>query len=762
MSRHEDETSAETERRDPEHLRVGEIDGLSLDGFDDPNLDPTATLFEDESPYPEVRAAVTNTDDPRMPSSTFRAWAIGLLWTILIPGVNQVLSFRYPSVSIDSIIALLLSFTMGKAWARYMPKVSVFGISLNPGPFTIKEHVIATVMASVSNQPAYAVYTISVQRVLYNQRPNFIYQWLFLMSTQLIGFSIGGICQRVLVAPASMIWPGNLAVCAIFNTLHAQDTAGNQGRDGISRLRFFTYISIGYFFYNFFPSYLFTALSYFSWVCWIAPNNVKINHLFGITHGLGMGLVNFDWGQITSFLSSPLLFPWWTAANTGFSIIFFYWFLLPILYYSNVWYSAYLPLVSSQAFDNTASVYNLSRVITPDGSFNLDGYQGYSPLFLPLSFVIFYGLSFASYTALLVHTLLYNSKQIWTHAFCTVQPDIHVRLMSIYKEVPGWWYFSILVITFAFGVVSIEVWDTQLPVWAFVLSVIISFVFTIPNGIIAAMTNNFVGLNVLMEFIVGHALPDRPIAMMMFKSWGYNTVNQAMSLTSSLKTGHYMKIPHRTMFFCVVIGTIVSSTVQLGAQAWMFSHIENFCGPDQKDNFICPSVNTFGTASIIWGVVGPHRLFSHGHLYNNLLFFFLAGAVAPLIQWIFHKKFKLTFLKYLNFPVIFSAVGLIPPATPFNYVSWVLICFVFNYVIRRRRIHWWLKYNYLLSLGLDVGYSVGAIVIFFALQYPKNGTIGLNTIQKWWGNTVYTKTADFLGVPYKEIPDGGKFGPSSW
>jgi hypothetical protein len=46
---------------------------------------------------------------------------------------------------------------MGKAWARYMPKVSVFGISLNPGPFTIKEHVIATVMASVSNQPAYAV-----------------------------------------------------------------------------------------------------------------------------------------------------------------------------------------------------------------------------------------------------------------------------------------------------------------------------------------------------------------------------------------------------------------------------------------------------------------------------------------------------------------------------------------------------------------------------------------------------------------------------
>ena len=67
-----------------------------------------------------------------------------------------------------------------------------------------------------------------------------------------------------------------------------------------------------------------------------------------------------------------------------------------------------------------------------------------------------------------------------------------------------------------------------------------------------------------------------------------------------------------------------------------------------------------------------------------------------------------------------------------------------------------------LSAGLDAGYAVGLIVIFFALQYPKNGTIALNTIQSWWGNTVYTKTADFAGVAYRTIPDGKTFGPSSW
>jgi hypothetical protein len=184
--------------------------------------------------------------------------------------------------------------------------------------------------------------------------------------------------------------------------------------------------------------------------------------LFGVIHGLGMGLITFDWGQIITFNSSPLVSPWWAAANVSLAIILFYWILLPILYvsphfffrssrliiivqYSNAWYSAYLPLISSHTFDNTGSIYNVSRVINPDGSFNLRAYQAYSPLFFPASIAITYGLSFASIASLVVHTFLYNSKMIWTHSRRSLseQPDIHARLMSVYKEVPDWWYISI-------------------------------------------------------------------------------------------------------------------------------------------------------------------------------------------------------------------------------------------------------------------------------------------------------------------------------
>jgi OPT oligopeptide transporter protein len=48
---------------------------------------------------------------------------------------------------------------MGKAWVRYVPNVSILGISLNPGEFTIKEHVIIVAMSNVGLGSAYAVGT---------------------------------------------------------------------------------------------------------------------------------------------------------------------------------------------------------------------------------------------------------------------------------------------------------------------------------------------------------------------------------------------------------------------------------------------------------------------------------------------------------------------------------------------------------------------------------------------------------------------------
>jgi hypothetical protein len=70
-----------------------------VDDFSDPNFDASAGMLEDESPYPEVRSAVSNTDDPEMPSATFRAWIVGIVWAIIIPVRSSVKCDNYPLIN---------------------------------------------------------------------------------------------------------------------------------------------------------------------------------------------------------------------------------------------------------------------------------------------------------------------------------------------------------------------------------------------------------------------------------------------------------------------------------------------------------------------------------------------------------------------------------------------------------------------------------------------------------------------------------------
>ncbi|KAI0809297.1 OPT oligopeptide transporter protein-domain-containing protein [Irpex lacteus] len=714
----------------PTHLSLQSQHVVDDEFYGDPNLDLEAEYVEDDSPYPEVRSAVANTDDPDMPTGTLRAWILGLVWAIVIPGVNQFYFFRYPSVSIGNLVAQLLSFPVGRLMARFLPRVQIFGASLNPGPFSIKE-TSSSLSWQASERRLHTQQTdiIAVQRFYFGQTYSFGYQFIIVMSTQLIGFSIGGIAKRFLVSPPSMIWPSNLVYCALFNTLHAQWYIGKSS--GVSRERFFIYAFTAAVVWYFIPGYLFTALSFFSWVCWIKPRNGTIQ-----LSGLGMSLITFDWSQI-AFIGSPLATPWWAQANVAVGFVFFFWIITPIIYFTNIWDCQFIPVLSRHTYDNQGGLYKVTRILT-DNRFDEVKYKAYSPLFLPAGFAVSYAMSFASVTATIVHVFLYYRKQIMIQARRSLaeQPDIHARLMSHYPQVPEWWYLCIFVLMFAFGVIGIELYSTQMPVWAFVLALVIAFIYTVPIGIIQAVTNQQIGLNVLTELIIGYLLPGRPLAMMLFKTWGYVSMAQALTFTSDMKLGHYMKIPPRTMFWCQVVATVIAGAVQLGVQTWMFEHIPDMCAQHQKDGFVCASTEVFYTATVIWGVVGPNRLFSAGQVW----------------------------FRYINIPIILSGTGWIPPASAVNYVPWVIVGFFTQFLVRRRHFGWWSKYNYVLSAALDAGTAIGTILVYFCLQYPSNGHIGDGTILSWWGNTVWQRTADFEMTARKSLEDTAQdiFGPTIW
>ncbi|TQS33290.1 hypothetical protein Golomagni_06372, partial [Golovinomyces magnicellulatus] len=335
----DEEEGLEHERLlDPETFEEFELQERS-DSIDGPLF--KARDGQEDSPYPEVRAAVRNFDED-VPCNTVRAWAIGLSLVILGASINTFLSLRQPTISIGPLIAQIVAWPMGHGWAAVMPDrhFNTFGyrLSLNPGPFNIKEHSVICVMANVSFNVAYSTDIILAQMVYYKQNFGLVFQLLLTICTQSLGYGIAGILRKYLVYPASMIWPTNLVsaslMSAMYETKDIPDPSILGGR--MSRYRWFTLVSVASFLYYFIPGFFAKFLSVFSFFTWMAPENVVVNQLFGGYSGLSLIPITFDWTQISGFIGSPLIPPWVAIANTLICVVVFYVISSPLLHYAGL------------------------------------------------------------------------------------------------------------------------------------------------------------------------------------------------------------------------------------------------------------------------------------------------------------------------------------------------------------------------------------------------------------------------------------------
>ncbi|ODQ63163.1 OPT superfamily oligopeptide transporter, partial [Nadsonia fulvescens var. elongata DSM 6958] len=594
------------------------------------------------------------------------------------------------------------------------------------------------------------------QTNFYNQTISAGYQILLVFSTQLLGYGIAGLSRRFLVWPAEMIWPETLVTTTLFDTLGSKKFDKSLA-DGwsISRYRFFVYVAVFSFSFYWLPGYLFKALSYFNFICWIFPKNIVVNQLFGVNSGLGLVPITFDWTQITQAATnnvSPLATPAWVAANTYAAVFIFFIVVLPCLYYNNEFYSKFMPMISTTTYDNTQNKYNVTRVLTKDLVFDEAGYQKYSPLFVPFSYLLSYALNFAGVTAIFTHCYLYHGKDIArklknaTHG----GEDIHKRLMNNFKDVPDWWYLSLFAISIGLSFAAVCAFDTQLPAWGLVIALAIAFVTFIPQGLLEGITNQHVGLNIITELIAGYIFPGKPIANMMVKLYGFIPMRQGLDFARDLKLAQYMKIPPRLLFWIQIWGTLIAGLINVGIQEWMRSNIKEVCSSMQPDGFTCANGRTIFNASIIWGAVGPGKLFSPGKRYHCFMWFFLIGFGTPFITYVLKKRYPTKWFAKINAPVFFTGASNIPPSTVYNYSLYFIACFGFNHYIKDKWTRFHSKYTYVLSAGIDSGVAMAVVIIFLCVSYPAGSL-------KWWGNTVYTNTKDYQYAKFYTLPKGETF-----
>nr|POF07074.1 oligopeptide transporter 4 [Quercus suber] len=426
---------------------------------------------------------------------------------------------------------------LGEFMAAVIPRRGFF-CYLNPGPFNQKEHAAITIMASAASQSALSTEALAAQQLFYGGYPSRAAGVFITLSSQLIGYGIAGMLRDVLVYPTRLLWPINLPVATLLETLHRDKDETKR------RLRVFYIIFICIFVWEAFPEYMFTVLTGVSIFCLADQHSLVFTNLFGGAsgnEGLGFLSICFDWNYIAG-LYSPMWYPLQTLFNQMLGIIGCY-ILFMGIYYGNLWRSLDFPFLSQEMFSGDSNSTNFivwDQSVVLNDRFEID-HSKLDQVGIPYLTGTYIGYLITSnmgLTATFTHMLLWNwndvkagwlwasptnfrklfrasTWQSWKHQETPEQRmarkqndpslDPHYKLMlrNLYKETPMWWWGAIVLVSWVVGIACLYAMQVRLssrlfhdplivqptdhsqstlPWWGFLLSTILTFVFMLFFG----------------------------------------------------------------------------------------------------------------------------------------------------------------------------------------------------------------------------------------------------------------------------------------
>ncbi|KAF8928609.1 hypothetical protein BGZ58_009541 [Dissophora ornata] len=279
--------------------------------------------------------------------------------------------------------------------------------TLNPGKFNMKEHMLIGIAAAAGCSPAYATNVLAIQSLVFNSPLGNLTGIGLVVSSQCIGFSMAWFLFDYVIKPSVMIWPATLVNVSLYNTLHEHKVLTRW----FTRMQLFWYAFFAVFIYQWLPRMFMPVLASMTLLCWIKPSSNVLRKLGSGYTGLGIGCISLDWSIISGV--GPLYTPWWAQCNFFIGLILMLWIVTPIVYFSNYWSAMSYPIVSSNLYDNSSQLYDVSRIVNKDLSFNVTMYESYSPVIMTPYFAITYGTSFMAVIATFVHVSLFYGSDIW-------------------------------------------------------------------------------------------------------------------------------------------------------------------------------------------------------------------------------------------------------------------------------------------------------------------------------------------------------------
>ncbi|WVW79403.1 OPT family small oligopeptide transporter [Kwoniella bestiolae CBS 10118] len=685
-----------------------------------------------------IARTVPSTDDPTLPTLTLRVLILGSTFCILGASSSMIFYFKSNAPQFSQYFVILATYPLGHVLAndKLIPRGKrILGWELNPGRFSIKEAILVSVLSSSGAAAAYAADILAIMDLYYDTPVGRLPSILLLLTTQCIGFGLAGMLQNLLVSPPAMYWPSTLVTVQLFTTLYSSTSSALSSTAQAmttKRLRIFMIIFLITFVYQFLPFLLFPTLTSVSVLCLMNNESWWMRTLGSGYSGLGVANWSFDWSSIGS--SGPLYTPYWALGNYFGGLVGMIWVIMPLILVTDFWSARSFPSpVSAGLYNSSFQKFDVTSILKPDLSLDEVAYEQAKPLLLTPYFAITYGLSFAALSSVLVHVWLWHREEIKEALSKRGQDlnDVHNKLMRSYLPVPSSWYIGLLGVNFGAAVILVKTTPLQMPIWALILAMAIATIFLVPVGIIAAVSNTQIGLNVLTEFVAGVLMPGKPIGNVTFKCYGYMAMSQALALTSDLKLGWYTSIPPREMFACQILGTVLGALANYVTLESVLESKRSFLNGsvvDPTGQWTGRAPAIFYSASIIWGAVAPARFFSGG--YEVLYLGFLIGAIVPIACWWGHRRWSGYKLNKVVFPIICSGATIVPQYPTNIILTSLIVAILSNSYFAKKYPKTHGKYIYVISSALDAGTSITALsiyVLFGGVIWTWNGP-------EWWGN----------------------------
>ncbi|KAJ5092700.1 hypothetical protein N7456_008561 [Penicillium angulare] len=734
---------------DEEKVQVqSETLAIEKEGLDDPEI---AAL-----PL-QVRQLINLTDDPTLPTITFRYFVLSALFVIPGAFLSQMSYFRTTSAPYSVFFVQIACHYVGHFLARTLPAWNVglpgtrFSFNLNPGPWSIKEHVLVTVTAASGATYNMGYTPIVLAELWYGTKINPAVAIFFMWAIVWTGYAFAALARNILLPDPEYVWPQALMQTTLFETFRKQDASSPVAK---RQMKVFFFAFLGMTLWQFLPEYVFPFFSSLAFLCWVAPRNPVANFVGSGLGGMGFLNLSLDWSNINWNGSSIMLTPFWTQIILFLAFAFNCWILIPAAKWGKLG-SYKHGLMSNSLLLANGTEYPTLDVLTSDYHLNETAYEHYGPMYMGLQNVWATFFDYAKLPAAITWIATFGYVQIKSNLTKIfrgnkesessrgqgIHHQYHDRLNVIqrqYKEIPLWWYGLLFLVAFIILIACIASGNLFIPIWTLFVALASAAIFVIPFAWLYAISNYQLETGSFNELMYGYMVHTKagsghqhPCGPSVYGSIAGDAWYRAQYMLQDQKIGHYMHIPPREIFFSQIFGTLMGVPINYAVIRWIMDTKGDYltgAKTDPLNQWTGQSLHTSNTMGVQYAVLGPKRLFAETEM-TPLPWSFLVGAVIPPILFVFHRFFPKLRIELWNVSIFFGGLAMFYGNVSTGYTSAIIGGYVVMYWAYRRHFEVWKRYNYLVAAAFDAGFNLNMLLIFFFFGAGKQVSM-----PNWWGN----------------------------